>query len=332
MMDLPKKRAEKFVLKTQRLGHALKRRMDNDRPGVRRLIDVLLLPSDIVKIRRGYKAGHGTYPHIWKPQTFNEYLQHAKIFRRRRIMIQLSDKIAVRDYVKAHIGEEYLTRVYWTGDDLEQVNWSALPQAFVIKSNNGSGTNIIVNDKEAFDWREALKKTRAWMTSNQSVHFAEWQYRWIEPQLLIEEFLDVGDGSPPPDFKFFCFNGKLVFRLIVQDRFGNITKDFVDKSCRALELSYPSFPSAEKIDRPDAWAEMVRLSEKLSAGLEFSRIDFYSAPKVIFGEITLTPEAGNTPFLPEKYDRLIYESFLSSHRSNASDKDKLPILHPREDA
>ena len=300
--------------KTDRLLYSLKWRVNSERAWVRWLIDVLLLPTDIAKIMRGHRKGHGVYPRIIRPQTFNEYLHHSKIFRRSPLQTRLTDKVAVRDYVRDRIGEKYLTRLYWTGTDLAAVDRTTLPKAFVIKANNGSGTNIIVRDKDAVDWDEAIKTTQRWMKTDHSVKFGEWQYRWIRPMLLIEEFLGDEAGLIPDDIKIYCFNGVPAFCLIVKDRFSGMIWNFVSMEFAPIDFTWGKVSTGQTPALPQAWEEMIALSKCLAEGLEFARIDLYATPRVTFGEITFTPDAGNTPFNPVAYDRLIFQNLLSPAR------------------
>lgn len=50
-----------------------------------------------------------------------------------------ADKIRVRDFVASRIGEQHLARAYFTAMKGETINWSALPNEFVAKTNHGSG-------------------------------------------------------------------------------------------------------------------------------------------------------------------------------------------------
>ena len=59
----------------------------------------------------------------------------------------LADKYLVREWIKGQIGEKHLTKLYGVWEDVEDIDFDALPDAFVLKVNNGSERNIIVKDK-----------------------------------------------------------------------------------------------------------------------------------------------------------------------------------------
>lgn len=268
----------------------------------RHLVDLVLWPSDCSKVRWEFFKVFRRSPRLLAPRTFNEYLQASKLFRRRPSYVRFADKIAVREYVAARIGPQYLTRLYWTGTDLTAAAGLSLPPRFVVKANQGSGTNLIVTNAARFDWAEAARQAAGWLRHDHSVYFAEWQYRWVPPALLIEEFLEGPGGSVPLDYKFFCFRGRVQFVQVDFGRFGRHTRSLYDREFRLLPvgLHYPRHPDAA--DPPANFALMRRLAEQLSAGEPFLRVDLYDVGRPVFGELTLHPGAGLERFDPPEWD------------------------------
>jgi hypothetical protein len=286
----------------QRVGNSLKRRGWGSSSAGRLVIDALLWPSDAVIACRGYHRSFGSMPRLLRPQTFNEKLQHGKLFRRKRLHTVLADKIAVRSYVGERVGEAVLTRLYWTGVDLRSAPRDSLPQKFVIKANHTSGMNLIVEDRDALDWARAYRETDAWLHVDYSTCGAEYQYRWIAPRLLIEELLVDVHGGAPCDYKFFCLHGRVECVQIDLDRYTNHTRAFVDRGFGRMELGllYPRYDAA--LVRPNCFEQMVDIAEKLSEGEPFARVDLYDVGRPVFGEITLHPGAGTEKFDPPGYD------------------------------
>jgi hypothetical protein len=163
----------------------------------RDLIDLILFPSDLIRILYGYRSRFGSYPNLINPPSFNEYLQQSKLIRRKSLYTQCADKLLVRSYVESKIGASYLTPLLWSGTDLREVDRESLPSSFIIKTNHASGTNIIVRNKEDLDWDSAYQKTAKWLATDYSLMCAEWQYRWIEPRVMIEKLLVGSNGDPP---------------------------------------------------------------------------------------------------------------------------------------
>ncbi len=46
-----------------------------------------------------------------------------------------TDKVLVRDYVQAKVGEIYLNKIYCVHNNFSDINFEVLPQKFVIKTN-----------------------------------------------------------------------------------------------------------------------------------------------------------------------------------------------------
>ncbi len=293
----------KGITFSERVGKSLKRRGWGRLPIGRVIVDIFLWPSDCLNIHRKYRHFLGQKPKLLSPQTFNEKLQHKKLFCRQSIHTVFADKIAVRDYVKQRLGLDVLTKVYWIGTDLRKVAKESLPEKFVIKANHASGTNLIVEDGYSFDWCKAYEQTQAWLQMDYSDHLAEWQYRWIPPTLLIEEFLQGSDGKSPPDYKFLCFRGRVEMVQIDMDRFSNKTRLFVDRNFKILEFKYHNTPYYRgELVKPTNFALMIDMAETLASGQQFLRVDLYDIGRPIFGELTLSPTGGCVKFDPPEYD------------------------------
>lgn len=297
--------AKAYCRLANRLEAKLKRTQLAGTSAGRFLVDLILYPSDVLKIVGTYKAVFGTTPNLLWPRTFNEKLQQAKLINRRKQHTQYADKVGVRDYVARTIGPQYLNEMYWVGTDLAEAKGLDLPRRFVIKVNNGSGTTIVVRDSTEFDWDVACRTTCDWLATDHSVHFAEWQYRWIRPQLLIEAFLgDKATGDLPEDYKLFVFGGRVEMIQVNIYRETDIVKTFYDREFRLLPLWHKGYPRREgELPNPEVLEEMIPLAEKLAGQERFVRVDLYYVGRPVFGEITLHPWAGIGVWEPPEWDR-----------------------------
>jgi TupA-like ATPgrasp len=219
-----------------------------------------------------------------------------------------ADKIAAREYVAAKVGAQYLTQVFWVGTDIRRAQEKRLPGRFVVKANHLSGANKVVTDVLQFDWDAAHRLTQQWLEEDHSVYFAEWQYRWIEPCLFVEEFVESASGNVPVDYKFFCFHGRAEIVQVDSDRFTNHTRSLYDREFNLLPvvLDYPRAKNPmHAIARPKCFDEMRHVAERLADREPFLRVDLYDAGKPVFGELTLHPGAGLKKFDPPEYDAII---------------------------
>lgn len=219
----------------------------------------------------------------------------------------LTDKIKVREFVAERIGEKYLTKLYGNWKDPEDIDFKSLPNKFVLKTNNGCGTNIIVKDRQRdlneSDFRSKLKK---WLNFPYGDLTGQPHYSLIDPQILAEEYLVQNKYQEilPYDYKIFCFNGEPKFILYYEDRKvnGHLAKNMVyDVNWNPMN-EFVKTPTNHIVEKPSALEEMLDIARKLSKGFEIVRVDLYEIDgKPIFGEMTFTPDV-NTYFKKEFLD------------------------------
>ena len=236
------------------------------------------------------------------PKTFNEKIQWIKLNDRNDLYTKLVDKYSVREYVEGKIGSDYLTKLIGVWDSSDDIDFNKLPDSFVLKTTQASGTNIIVHDKSRINKSEVRNKLYEWLKINYYKIGREWAYKDVQPKIICEELLQDESNAIPTDFKFFCFNGNPKFVQLDLDRFGNHERVFYDMDWKKQDftLLYPL--SYKEIDKPEKFEIMVRLASILSENIPFCRVDLYTLPRVVFGEMTFYPGNGTEQFFPERYD------------------------------
>lgn len=303
-------RFAKWILKApERWGRSSQTRRLGKTALGRFFVDAVLWPYDWRLVSGSYSYVFGRKPRLLKPRSFNEHICSNKLFGRNRRQVELADKISARQYVTSRIGARYLNGLIWTGTDLRELDHESLPKQFVIKANHISGDIVICQDKSAFDWNAAQRRSSDWLEVDYSGRGGEWQYRWIQPRLLIEEFLQDGMGNVPDDLKFFCFDGRVKFVQVDKDRFTNHRRILLNPDFDPLPfgLCYPRFTG--EVQRPVHFEEMKHLAESLAEGFKFVRVDFYDVGKPIFGEMTFHPGGGIEIFEPAAWDERLGHLF-----------------------
>lgn len=213
----------------------------------------------------------------------------------RRRFAMLADKVAVRSYVAERVGEESMARLYGTWRRVEDIDWDGLPERFVMKTNNGCGTNVVVRDKSKLDIEVTKRNLRRWMKFPYGALTGQIHYSFIEPMILAEELLETDSGPDklPEDYKLFCCDGEPRFFLYYEDRRvnGHLTKNAVfDTEWNEIK-GVARRPTNKPIAAPGSLAEMVAMARELSRGLGWVRIDMYDVKgRAVFGEVTLTPD------------------------------------------
>lgn len=248
-----------------------------------------------------------------EPRTYNEILNWEKFQVPDKRKTYLADKVQVREWVSEKIGEEYLDKVYYVWDNADDIDFDMLPNAFVLKTNNGSGRNIIVKDKTKINIEKTRQQLKDWISNNFYYVGFETQYKDIKPKILCEEYLE-GLAETVYDYDIYCFHGKPKYIWCINGSHReNCKASFYDLNWNMQEFSYGYPLDPVLAPRPQYMNKMLELSEKLSEGFEHVRVDFYGMPdRLLFSEITFTTWSGLRSFIPDKYDeefgRLILEN------------------------
>lgn len=262
--------------------------------------------SDESCIRRLYKEKLNKELNLDIPKTFNEKLQWLKLYNRRPEYTVMADKYAVKKYVSDKIGSEYVVPLLGAWEDFDNIDFSALPEQFVLKCNHDCGSIIICRDKRTFDINAARKKLTKGLKRNYYWESREWPYKDIPPKIIAEEYLGNDDGKLPIDYKFYCFDGEPKIMFIASNRGKDTKHDFYDMKFNHLDIIYRKPNASTLPEKPRDFEKMQSLAAILSKGIPFVRIDFYSVnEQIYFGEYTFFPAGGGAPFVPEQWDDIL---------------------------
>lgn len=251
---------------------------------------------------------HGYWPQLRSPRSFEEKVVARMLFDRDPRWTLLSDKILVRDYVASRAGKGLLIPLLWTGKRAQDIPFDELPAQFVVKANHGCGYNMIVTDRSQCDRALAERKVEKWISENFCHDYIlgiAWAYRNICPTIMVESF--IGDHrSPPVDYKFFCFGGRVEMFKMDFDRFTDHSVVFFDRECRPLDVHERGLKRyGGQVELPDSMSRMIEIAECLAEGLDFIRVDLYNVSNhIYFGELTCYPSGGTGPWTPESFDFL----------------------------
>jgi hypothetical protein len=277
---------------------------------IKKLIPSVFYPL-LIKLK--YRSVFGLKCNLRNPKTYSEKMQWAKLNRTDALLTRLSDKIEVRNWVREKIGEEYLIpTIGTTYDNAEEIDFDVLPKRFVIKANHGSGFNLVVNDKSILDYSDVRKTLNKWLKLNYAYTSFELQYKGIIPKLYIEKNIAPQEINDLPDYKFFCFSGKVFCSYTMVDytmNHSNGKLGFFDREYNLLPYHREDFkPIERQLKEPPNYWKMVELAEKLAEGFSHVRVDFYNVDgKIYFGEMTFTNASGYCKFVPQEFDKILGE-------------------------
>jgi len=270
-----------------------------------------LLPAVVrvpIDIALDHWRHHGRIPNLLSPHTFNEKIQWMKLFNRDPRLPIYADKIAVKKVVAEKIGDHWIIPTLWSGDDPAQIPFAQLMPPYVIKTNQGSGTNYFVHSTAGVEADKIRDLVGIWLQSNQGIYCYEWHYFAIKAAILIEPILMVA-GKMPRDFKFYVFDGKVHFIEVDIDRFTDSRNVFFDRNWQRQQFSLGRRPRASvEIRRPPHLSNMIAAAEAIGGEFSFARVDLYDLPeRPKFGEVTFFPGGGQEVFNPPEIDRLFGE-------------------------
>ena len=101
------------------------------------ILRLLKFIPDSLMLRLQYRIKLGRKLNLQAPERFTEKIQWYKLNYRNPLMGRCVDKYAVREYVKSRGLENTLTVLYGVYDNAEDIDFTLLPQKFVIKSTDG---------------------------------------------------------------------------------------------------------------------------------------------------------------------------------------------------
>lgn len=253
----------------------------------------------------------GRKPNLRKPQSYNEKLQWLKLYYHIPEYTILVDKYEVKEKVAEKIGEEYIIPTLNVWEHFEDIDFTSLPDQFVLKCTHDSGGIVVCKDKSKLDIGKARAKIERSMKRNYYWGNREWPYKNVKPRIIAEKYMEDCDKQELSDYKFFCFDGHVKGLLVVTDRMNKdvSTKfDYFDENFNHFPFTN-RHPNADKTpEKPLLFNEMKRIAEDLSVGMPHVRVDLYEVNgKIYFGEFTFFPHSGTLPFTPMKWDYIFGE-------------------------
>lgn len=279
-----------------------------------------LIP-DPIYIWLKYRMRTGKWLNLKNPSGFNEKLQWLKLHDRDPRYSVMADKAEVKKYVAECIGEEYVIPTFGVWDTFEDIDFSKLPEQFVLKCTHDSGGLVICKDKSQLDVESARKRIHKSLNTSYYWHAREWAYKDIKPRILAEQYIadpwaeqflsQETNTEGLIDYKFYCFHGEPRFLYVA---YANLVDGEKNDLLSFLDLDWNLAPFYRKDHeqipvlppKPDNLDEMIQIARKLSTDIPFVRVDLYSiSGKIYFSELTFCPGGGFGLLSPEEWEKRI---------------------------
>lgn len=274
---------------------------------------------DKLMIELQYRIKTGRRLNLKYPERYSEKLQWYKLNYRNNLMPECADKYSVREYVKGKGLGSILNDCYGVYERVDEIQWDKLPRSFVLKDTLGGGgrSMVFIHNKENMDFQKMKCILQSWLdiSPNQKSLGREWLYEGRKHRIIAEKMLVGEEDGDLPDYKFFCFNGKVYCSYMMQNytmhhELGVL--GFFDRDFKLLPAHRADFaPMTVQPNMPKNYYKMVEIAEILSEGFPHVRVDFYNLDgTIIFGEMTFFNASGYVLFEPDEFDYELGREFL----------------------
>lgn len=261
-------------------------------------------PTLYVKEQYKYITHHKL--NLKNPIRYTEKLQYLRlyVYPKDDLVSKCASRDGVREYIKELGFEKYLIPIYGVFDNFDEIDFSILPNKFVMKCTHACAFNKIVLDKNNLDIKKLRKQFNKWLKINYGNKTVEKHYSKIKPRIIIEQY--IGDeNNLPLEYKIHVFNGIAKSLYVVSGRgkdirYNNYYIDWTPFDGSQFngwkKTNYP-------LNKPDNFDEMVFLAESLAKNFPFVRVDLYNINgKIYFSEMTFTPAKGTLILDDDKCD------------------------------
>lgn len=251
--------------------------------------------------RRRYYWTTGKKLDYRHPKDISEKLMWLTRYDQDPLKTRCADKYLVRDYVKQKGFEDILIPLIGVWDHAADIDFSSLPDKFVLKCNHASGWNIICTDKAELDIEDARAKLDRWLGMRFGADLQEIHYLKIQPRIVGEEFMPML-GNDVIDYKFHCSKGKVHSCFVAYDRDPvdphQVCYDHYDIDWnRTDDIKEEFHKNRRMLPKPLNYEQMLEIASKLSEDFNYVRVDLYNCDgRIFFGELTFTPYSGIQTF------------------------------------
>lgn len=267
-------------------------------------------PVLVAKIR--FKMMFGRKLDLKNPKDINEKILWLSLYSDTTEWSRCADKYAVREFVEERGCGDFLIPLYGRWDRPADIEWEKLPNSFVLKHNNGSGSVLIVNDKSELDKNQTIETLNEWMNHKSFASTSEFHYSRIKPCIIAEELLDFSKdpnvSSSAIDYKIWCFNGVPSYIWACKNRaVGQHTEvALFDTQWNYLpekSIFNDHYKEQEQlVTKPLNLEKMLEVAALLSKGFPIVRVDLYNINgSVYFGEMTFTSLGGTMDFYTPEF-------------------------------
>ncbi len=231
------------------------------------------------------------------PKTLADKVTYLFLHKSTPLMSTCTDKWEVRKYIADKgLSDLLIPTVGGPWTSVEEINFDALPNEFILKATHGCKMNYFVPDKSKLDIPSCKRTLQKWLDTTYGTYSMEPHYKPISHRIYAEQLLNV--PGKLVDYKFHCLNGVPQFILVCSERHQatngamQVTRELFGPDWQSYcEGVIPARLSTQPA--PQHLKRMLEVSRILSADFPFVRVDLYELnDKIYFGELTFSPASG----------------------------------------
>ena len=113
-----------------------------------------------------FRHKNGFDLNLKKPTLFSEKMQWLKLFDRKSLYTDLSDKLLVKEIVENNFDSKYIVPNLGVWNNADEIDFNKLPNQFVLKCNHDSGSVIVCRDKSKINIKKIRKKINKYLANN----------------------------------------------------------------------------------------------------------------------------------------------------------------------
>ena len=251
---------------------------------------------------RNIKSWHlkrtGRILNLDAPDNFGNKIQWLKIFDVSEEKTKFADIIFARDFIKNHLGEEFVPEEYTKWEKIEDIDYDHLPETFNITASHGTETAKKIIRKSNTKAAQLSAIVSDWLNTNFALKKKQYELEDICPKILVDQHHGI-----KRKLEFWCFSGVIEFVTIDNGKGDTCTYDL---EWNKLDFTPYGRKHVKEIIKPNGFDELSEALQKAVPTFPFVRIDFaLSNGKAIFDRFTFAPNGGLFHWAPTSYNKII---------------------------
>ena len=204
------------------------------------------------------------------PKTMSEKIHWTILYYKNPLITVCCDKYLFPKYIESKLGKGYTIHQLGAWDDPKDIDFSKLPNQFVLKSNIGSGSLeiMIVKDKSKlneFDTKNKLYEwIQPWSGRLNRVLFEE-HLKNMKRKIIAEEYIKEIEEEET-EYCYYSSFSNILFIYVAHDRTFHINNRciYYDENWNKINLNKVGFDNIESIKKPKRFEEMKTIAKELS--------------------------------------------------------------------